>query len=108
MAGRLNGAVSAWTPVSLSRTQAFSPATRPAPPQGLAPGEPWQRHVLLAGSSIPVEQWLARRMLRHGRCHFCCNAEPEPSRRHPEPALAPLVQLCTDCHVKLEADSWKG
>lgn len=76
--------------------------------QGLPPGEPWQRHVLLSRSSITVEQWLGRRMLRHGRCHFCCAAEPDPACRHPEPALAPLVQLCAECHEQLEADGWKG
>ena len=76
--------------------------------QGLPPGEPWQRHVLLAGSSITIEQWLGRRMLRPGRCHFCCNAEPDAARPHPEPALAPLLQLCEGCTDKLEPDGWKG
>lgn len=75
--------------------------------QALGAGEPWQRRVLLSGSSITLEQWLGRRMLRRGRCLFCCSSAPDPARRHPEPALAPLVQLCADCHTNLEADAWK-
>ncbi len=43
--------------------------------QVLPPGEPWQRRVLLKGSAITLEQWQARRMLRRGRCHFCCRWE---------------------------------
>lgn len=45
-------------------------------------GEPWQRGVLLKALSpaggqfratgVTLERWQQRRMLRAGRCHFCC------------------------------------
>lgn len=44
--------------------------------QALPEGEPWQRHVVLNGGDVTVEQWLSRRMLRQGRCHFCCRQVP--------------------------------
>jgi hypothetical protein len=68
--------------VCLSPARADVPAALPPPPhpsaQALPPGEPWQRHVLLKAptwdglSGATLEGWLARRVLRHGRCHFCC------------------------------------
>ena len=49
--------------------------------QVIPDGQPWQRHVLLRGGGITVERYLSRRMLRPGRCHFCCRCRAGPCFR---------------------------
>ncbi|PSC70602.1 hypothetical protein C2E20_5946, partial [Micractinium conductrix] len=70
-------------------------------------GQPWQRHVLLRGGGITVERYLSRRMLRPGRCHFCCRKAPDPACCHPEPAFGDL-ELCRGCYDGLEPDTWRS
>ncbi|KAL4437091.1 hypothetical protein ABPG75_004230 [Micractinium tetrahymenae] len=72
----------------------------------LPAGEPWQCRVLLKGSAVTLEQWEARRMLRPGRCHFCCKEAPDADCRHPEEAFGE-VQLCGSCCTALEPDTWR-